>query len=215
MKYCIRCGNLVDGAPYCTQCGAKTDQPQTDVYGIAPSDYNVNPYADPQTNPYAYTSQLSRATYTGPDYDSWIPSFTEAFVRFWTAGSVGRAGRTEFWFAALWQLIFFIPCMAVVGLVMENALDGVRVNTAGQVIIVLVYLYSLAVVIKLAFLAARRLHDLGLTGWLWLLMLVFGWIFIIVIGIIPSQQGDNQYGKQPFVKKPFVNNSKDVNDASS
>ena len=69
MKYCIRCGNLVDGAPYCTQCGAKTDQPQTDVYGIAPSDYNVNPYADPQTNPYAYTSQLSRATYTGPDYD--------------------------------------------------------------------------------------------------------------------------------------------------
>jgi uncharacterized membrane protein YhaH (DUF805 family) len=90
--------------------------------------------------------------------------------------------------------------MAVVGLVMENALDGVRVNTAGQVIIVLVYLYSLAVVIKLAFLAARRLHDLGLTGWLWLLMLVFGWIFIIVIGIIPSQQGDNQYGKQPFAK---------------
>ena len=49
-------------------------------------------------------------------------------------------------------------------------------------------------------LAARRLHDLGLTGWLWLLMLVFGWIFIIVIGIIPSQQGDNQYGKQPFAK---------------
>ena len=48
-------------------------------------------------------------------------------------------------------------------------------------------------------LIVRRLHDIGLTGWLVLLIFVptFGTLAIIVFGLIPTQGHENQWGPVP------------------
>ncbi|WP_246693614.1 DUF805 domain-containing protein [Mesorhizobium sp. M8A.F.Ca.ET.142.01.1.1] len=45
----------------------------------------------------------------------------------------------------------------------------------------------------------RRLHDVGLTGWLAILCFLpyVGLLAIVVFGLIPSQVGDNKYGPVP------------------
>ena len=48
----------------------------------------------------------------------------------------------------------------------------------------------------------KRLHDLGATGWLALLVFfpTINWIFMLILAVIPSSQQVNQYGPPPFAK---------------
>ncbi len=53
---------------------------------------------------------------------------------------------------------------------------------------------------------ARRLHDIGKTGWWQLLNFVpFGSVVLLVFFIIESEENDNQYGPNPHsdLKKRF------------
>ncbi|RYF15890.1 MAG: DUF805 domain-containing protein [Comamonadaceae bacterium] len=90
----------------------------------------------------------------------------------------GRAGRPEFWWFALFTLI--------VGLVLGMVSDilGMLVNLG-------LLLPSLAV-------GARRLHDIGKSGWFQLIWLIpfLGWAFMIYLLVQPSV-GPNQYGEGP------------------
>ena len=45
----------------------------------------------------------------------------------------------------------------------------------------------------------RRLHDIGRSGWWWLLALIccVGQIILFVFALQDSQPGDNQYGPNP------------------
>jgi uncharacterized membrane protein YhaH (DUF805 family) len=90
----------------------------------------------------------------------------------------GRAGRPEFWWFALFTLI--------VGLVVGWVSDilGLLVNLG-------LLLPSLAV-------GARRLHDMGKSGWFQLIWLIpfIGWAFMIYLLVQPSV-GPNQYGEGP------------------
>lgn len=90
----------------------------------------------------------------------------------------GRAGRPEFWWFALFTLI--------VGLVLGMVSDilGMLVNLG-------LLLPSLAV-------GARRLHDIGKSGWFQLIWLIpfLGWAFMIYLLMQPSV-GPNQYGEGP------------------
>ena len=47
--------------------------------------------------------------------------------------------------------------------------------------------------------AARRLHDIGLSGWLYLVACIpyIGGIFMLVVACIPSQPYPNHYGLPP------------------
>lgn len=49
-------------------------------------------------------------------------------------------------------------------------------------------------------LAAKRLHDLGVTGWLSLIAFfpAVSWIFFLTLMVLPSSQKDNEYGPPPF-----------------
>ncbi|MEM9279564.1 MAG: DUF805 domain-containing protein [Pseudomonadota bacterium] len=51
-------------------------------------------------------------------------------------------------------------------------------------------------------LAVKRLHDLGMTGWLSVLILVptLNWIFLVALALFPSTQETNEYGPPPFPK---------------
>ncbi len=95
-------------------------------------------------------------------------------------GFDGRAGRSEFWWFALFTLLVAIV-FSVIGLDFLGAL----VNLA-------FLLPSLSV-------GARRLHDIGKSGWFQLIWLIpfIGWAIMIYWLVQPSVVGPNQYGEGP------------------
>ena len=95
-------------------------------------------------------------------------------------GFDGRAGRPEFWWFALFTLLVGIV-FSILGL----DIIGMLVNLA-------LLLPSLSV-------GARRLHDIGKSGWFQLLWLIpfIGWAIMIYFLVQPSVAGSNQYGEGP------------------
>ena len=91
----------------------------------------------------------------------------------------GRAGRPEFWWFFLFQVIVFV----VTGLVSD----------------MLYWLAFLGLFLPGLAVGARRLHDIGKSGWFLLLGLVpvLGFLVLLYFFVQPSA-GANEYGSGPF-----------------
>jgi uncharacterized membrane protein YhaH (DUF805 family) len=65
---------------------------------------------------------------------------------------------------------------------------------------VLQSVYWLAVLIPSIAVAVRRYHDIGRTGWWWLLNFVpcVGWVVLFIFAVLPGTDGDNNYGPNPI-----------------
>lgn len=99
----------------------------------------------------------------------------------------GRSQRVEYW---IFSFVNFVILMVLAGI---GQLGGIEWATNIAVLFVLVFvLPSIAVTI-------RRLHDIGRTGWWWLIQLVpyVGTVVMIVFACFDSQPGDNKYGPNP------------------
>jgi uncharacterized membrane protein YhaH (DUF805 family) len=97
----------------------------------------------------------------------------------------GRAGRSEFWWFVLANLII----SAVL-----NILGNVT-----SLFTVLAVVYSLGVLIPGIAVAIRRLHDTDKSGWFLLLALIpiVGFIILIVFYAMEGTPGPNKYGAGP------------------
>lgn len=103
----------------------------------------------------------------------------------------GRARRTEYWLFTLMNMIFLIGAMIV---------DNLAGTTAGELPYGLFYfVYALGVFIPGIAVAARRLHDVGKSGWMLLIALIplVGAIWLIVLMVTDSTPGANEYGLNP------------------
>ncbi|HDH03921.1 MAG TPA: DUF805 domain-containing protein [Candidatus Campbellbacteria bacterium] len=102
----------------------------------------------------------------------------------------GRARRAEYWYFTLFNLIISVALGVV---------NGIVFFTTGISIIVLCWIYVLAVVIPSLAVAVRRLHDTGRSGWWMLISLIpfIGGIVLLVFFVQDSQPGENQYGSNP------------------
>ena len=71
-------------------------------------------------------------------------------------------------------------------------------------------IYYLIMLIPSLSLAVRRLHDVGKSGWYYLLGIIpiFGSILLLVYLIEDSNEGDNKYGPNPKCMGPIVCNNK-------
>ena len=86
----------------------------------------------------------------------------------------GRANRSEYWYWALFTVLFsFIPF----------------INFVASIAF---FLPSLAV-------AVRRLHDIGKSGWWYLIVFIpfIGWIWLLILFCTPSDPNTNEYGTNP------------------
>ena len=103
----------------------------------------------------------------------------------------GRARRQEYWMFVLFNVIF-----GIVAMVLDNIL-GLANPMVGYG--PLYGIYSLAVLIPGLAVAARRLHDVGKSGWMLLIALIplIGGIWLLVLLVGDSQPGENQYGPNP------------------
>jgi uncharacterized membrane protein YhaH (DUF805 family) len=121
----------------------------------------------------------------------------------------GRSSRKEFWLFMPFQLLITMP--TVIFLV-KVALWNER-NEAGNLSNVFWFFMTLAVVawfglyfVPVTALVIRRFHDLGHSGWMYLLGLVpyLGGIIIVAFMCFPGVKGPNQYGYDPLPSKYSV-----------
>src|SRR5690606_11407877 len=103
----------------------------------------------------------------------------------------GRARRKEYWMFVLFNIIF-----AIVAMILDNVL-GLAWGEVGYGPIYL--LYGLAVLIPGLAVAVRRLHDIGKSGWMFLIALIpiIGSIWLLVLFVTEGNKGANKYGPDP------------------
>lgn len=100
------------------------------------------------------------------------------------ANGNGRACRSEFWY---WTLFNFIVQLIATLIVRATDLSFISL-VAG-----------LALTVPSVCVGIRRLHDIGMSGWFYLISFIplVGTILMIVWGVRDSQPGPNQYGPNP------------------
>ena len=97
----------------------------------------------------------------------------------------GRARRQEFWMFTLFYIIFSIAAT-----ILDKILGDEKIIWGLYFLVMLLPLFSVLV---------RRLHDVGKSGWLLLILLIpfIGAIWIFVLLTIDSNYGSNKYGANP------------------
>ena len=98
----------------------------------------------------------------------------------------GRARRKEYWMFTL--LVTLATVLAVI-------LGGAESSVGGLLLLVIV----LGGVIPGLAVTVRRLHDLGLSGWLVLVGLIpyIGSLVLFILMLLDGKRGTNQYGPNP------------------
>lgn len=114
----------------------------------------------------------------------------------------GRAGRKEFWYFQLFNIIAAILIGLIgslIGLGNIFGSDGPRFMSGFLSGNLLHTLYNLFVLVPSLAVGVRRLHDTNRRGW-WLLLWLFpivGWIWSIILFVQDGQTGANDYGADP------------------
>ena len=106
----------------------------------------------------------------------------------------GRARRKEYWFFVLFYLIFM-----VVAIVVDAVLGTEYYIDEFDTIGLFTTLFSLAMIVPSLAVFARRLHDVGRSGWWILISLIplIGGIILLVFAVLDSQEGENRFGPNP------------------
>lgn len=121
----------------------------------------------------------------------------------------GRARRKEYWgFYLFWVIVFVV--LLVAGVTMDEALGHFVAGESPPIVTLgLVGPFILATLVPSIAVTVRRIHDLGLSGWFYLLILLpyVGGLIIFVFALIPSQAHENKWGPVPAgvkVPPPYV-----------
>ncbi|WP_352686818.1 DUF805 domain-containing protein [Mesorhizobium australicum] len=116
----------------------------------------------------------------------------------WFSTSV-RRNRKSFFLASILLIVLMLVVIAALAFFTRGSLRGQWIF----------FLFLVPFVICTYFLAAQRLRDMNVTGWLALLWIPAGiadtyvggaasLAFLIVLCVVPGTQGDNRYGPDPL-----------------
>ena len=108
-------------------------------------------------------------------------------------GFSGRASRSEYWFFYL-SFILVVIGMTVLTVVSAFVLDALS-GLMGMLTMVAYF----AFILPFISVSVRRLHDLGKTGWMFLVVFIpfVGGILLLVWFVSDGQAHDNAYGAVP------------------
>lgn len=107
----------------------------------------------------------------------------------------GRARRMEYWMFQLFtQLILFaIAIFAIIQGAPEH--HSTFVTIIGMLYIAIILVPSLSV-------SVRRLHDVGISGWVLLIAVIpyLGGLVLLILFCVPGSKGPNKYGPDPMTE---------------
>ena len=143
------------------------------VFAVLPGDESENAYGNPAESP-------------------------ERPAVYWTVLTTryamfsGRAGRKEFWLYLLVSQVAFWVARSLD----QSFLTGVFAGDGGGLIGALLFF---ATIVPALAIGARRLHDIGRSGfWQFLhFLILIGTIILLIMAIMPSQEGENSHGAPP------------------
>ena len=173
---CPKCGHEQAKSAECTACGiiiekflARQAQLTTATATATATPSASTPYAPPRA-----------------DVAENLPEFGELKV----LNLNGRIGRVRYLGWSMAMMLCSLPVLLLsVGL-------GTLSNVLGMLLVILAVLGMAVIGICIG---VQRLHDIGWSGWLWLVNFVpvVGGIFSLLMLIIPGTQGANRYGPPP------------------
>ncbi len=103
----------------------------------------------------------------------------------------GRARRKEYWIFSLINGVIIIILYILQMVMIES--------TLWLIFPIVFFLYALAVFLPSLAVNIRRLHDIGKSGWWYLIYLIpiIGSIWLLVLMCLDSEPGENQWGENP------------------
>ena len=109
----------------------------------------------------------------------------------------GRATRSEYWYFILFYFILAL-IVSLVDILVINPMLGLTPEQAQQGGILQI-IVGLGLLIPTLALTIRRLHDIGRSGWWFLIALIpiIGALVLIYFYVQDSQAGSNLYGENP------------------
>ena len=102
----------------------------------------------------------------------------------------GRARRTEYWMFTLVSIIISFLLGLIEGLL--GIAPELDFNILSSIYSLVIFIPGLAV-------SVRRLHDIGRSGWWFLIIFIpiIGFLILLVFAAMDSEPGPNQYGPNP------------------
>lgn len=120
------------------------------------------------------------------------------------AGFSGRARRKEYWMFFLFNIIFAVVAV-ILDKIFGTVIEGVGYGLFYILYVLVVFIPGLAV-------SVRRLHDIGKSGLMILITAIplIGTVWFLVLMVLDSVPGENQYGPNPKEVIVSHNNIKSV-----
>jgi uncharacterized membrane protein YhaH (DUF805 family) len=176
---CPKCGHRQTRAAECAVCGIIIEKFIARRAALSESTQTVQPQppGDPDraaSTPYA--TPLATVAEA-------LPEFGELEV----FSIEGRIGRLRY---LAWSLVLILAALALFGVAsMGSAISEI----VGAVLIALVGIGMAVVSVQIG---VQRLHDIGWSGWLWLINLIpiVGSVFAMLLLVVPGTTGANRYG---------------------
>lgn len=103
----------------------------------------------------------------------------------------GRATRSEYWYFMLVYILMLVLPLIIAGFLGLGETGQTIMSAIAFIVLIVHIIPSLAV-------SVRRLHDINLSGWWYLLSLIpyVGAIIVSILAMIDSKE-DNKYGLNP------------------
>lgn len=109
----------------------------------------------------------------------------------------GRARRKEYWYFVLFNFLIALGLL-IAGAIIGATLTGTDSAAFPVITLVPVSLYGLAMIIPSIAVTVRRLHDIGFSGWWYLITLIPGGsVVLFIFSLLDTKPGSNQYGPDP------------------
>jgi uncharacterized membrane protein YhaH (DUF805 family) len=147
--------------------------------------------------PNAFPPRAGEPPLWAPLYGATIQQAVQRFFKKYATFS-GRASRSEYWWWALVSLIVSIIINIITSTGTTTNASGAATPGPGAVIgMILAVIWGLGTIVPSLALLARRLHDVNLSAWLILLVLVpiLGGLALLVMTILPSNPTGQRFDR--------------------